>query len=367
MDDPGKSSNLYSKLSPMLFTSELVYAFAILRNKVDDEVLKRESLIDDEENSYVDEHITVQNVAEFIKLNMEKLNDESRINSDLFIIGLLELSKIKNAHLVHYDAEFSGKTFVYGLLVNDDHKRITLVFRGSSNLGDWKTNAHILKGHLPTPESLKSLGLDPNKKLKVHGGFKDYCFYRSGKDEKQKYSRIKKSILSLYESGNCDGYELFITGHSLGGAVSSLMAFQLAASEKIKPHLRGKPVVNISFASPYVGGKVWSEAFKLLEKAGRVQHIRVSSKKDAVPLLSPTFDYQHVGVNLYLDPSLETKCDIIYRGKRSLWGQWSFSQVKAHSLKQYHTRCKTIGPYIGDLTINEIYEKFCIKYTNEDN
>jgi len=149
--------------------------------------------------------------------------------------------------------------------------------------------------------------------------------------------------------------------------VSSLMAFQLAASEKIKPHLNGKPVVNISFASPYVGGKVWKEAFELLEKAGRVQHIRVSSKKDAVPLLSPTFNYQHVGVNLYLDPSLETKCDIIYRGKRSLWGQWSLSQVKAHSLKQYHERCQAIGPYIGDLTINEIYKMFCIKDTNEDN
>ena len=41
------------------------------------------------------------------------------------------------------------------------------------------------------------------------------------------------------------------------------MSFYLATSSKMAPYLglAEKPVVNLTFASPYVGGKVWKEAF----------------------------------------------------------------------------------------------------------
>jgi len=379
LDDPVESNNLYSKLNPMLFSSELIYGFAQLRQKAKREVLEREDLILPGDTTApgeteaerletfsqsVDANITVQDIAEFTSLNLEKLNDGSHVNSDLFVLSLLALSKIERAHLVHFDADYSGKTFVYALLVNHDQKRITAVFRGSQNVGDWISNVQFLKDPLETPKSLVSLGFDESKKIKVHGGLKDYVFYKTGKDERQKYSQIKNKILNLYQSGECDGYELFVTGHSLGGAVSSMVAFELAASQKIEPFLKGKPVVNITFASLYVGGKVWGEAFELLEKAGRIQHIRVSNKKDLVPVLSPTPDFRHVGVNLYLDPALENKYEFFHWGKRSLLWQWSFTPVSNHVMQEYYTRCKSIGPYIGDATIDEIYKTFSI--TNTD-
>ena len=79
----------------------------------------------------------------------------------------------------------------------------------------------------------------------------------------QKYNEIKQDILDLYEKDGCEGYDLCVTGHSLGGSLSTLVAFELAASKKIAKHLKGKSVVNVSFASPYVGGPVFNEAFQV--------------------------------------------------------------------------------------------------------
>lgn len=232
---------------------------------------------------------------------------------------------------------------------------------------DWRANLRFIKSRMITPVMLaEDLGFGKDKKINVHRGFKNYLMNANGPDDRQKYSQIKKLILDLYEGPDCKGYDLYVTGHSLGGSLSTLMAFNLAASRKIAPYLAGAPVVNITFASPYVGGEVWGEAFELLEKARRIQHIRVSNKKDLVPLSLPTPDFRHVGVNLYLDPALENKYELFYWGKRSLLWQWGFSPKSNHNMQEYYTRCKNIGPYIGDATINEIYKTFSITNTIEE-
>jgi len=258
--------------------SDLVYAFAYLRKRAAKEELIREDLIVPEQTSTqnpddrmktfvnpIDSKITVQNAVEFVTLNLATLEGgSSDINYDLFIHGLLALKKLKNAYLQHFDSDYAGKTFVYGLLVNHDQKRITVTFRGSQLIGDWRANFRFFKSQLNTPVMLKeNLGFSKDKKIMVHRGFKNYLLHENGPDKNQKYSQIKELILELYKSGDCTGYGLYTTGHSLGGALSTLMAFNLASSRQIATHLGDKPVMNISFASPYVGGKVWSEAFKV--------------------------------------------------------------------------------------------------------
>ena len=41
------------------------------------------------------------------------------------------------------------------------------------------------------------------------------------------------------------------------------MAFNLAASQKFAQYLGHKPIGNVTFGSPYVGGHVWAEAFQV--------------------------------------------------------------------------------------------------------
>ena len=105
--------------------------------------------------------------------------------------------------------------------------------------------------------------------LRGHIALLAYVFHKRydpsnpNRDGKQKYNEIKQDILDLYTKDGCEGYDLCITGHSLGGALSTLVAFELAASRKLEPHLNGKSIINVSFASPYVGDEVFNEAFQV--------------------------------------------------------------------------------------------------------
>lgn len=81
--------------------------------------------------------------------------------------------------------------------------------------------------------------------------------------------------------------QLYITGHSLGAALSQLFSLDVAVS-------RPTPALNINFASPMVGLDSWGSAY-----AGKIdasQSIRVYNYWDYVPSLPPSaFDYCAVG------------------------------------------------------------------------
>eukprot|EP00548_Thalassiothrix_antarctica_P004539 CAMPEP_0194137896 /NCGR_PEP_ID=MMETSP0152-20130528/7731_1 /TAXON_ID=1049557 /ORGANISM="Thalassiothrix antarctica, Strain L6-D1" /LENGTH=76 /DNA_ID=CAMNT_0038835097 /DNA_START=50 /DNA_END=277 /DNA_ORIENTATION=- len=64
----------------------------------------------------------------------------------------------------------------------------------------------------------------------------------------RKYDVIMKECKILLEEN--PGYKLYVTGHSLGAALSSIFAFYAACDEDIP-----KPVTCINFASPRVGNK----------------------------------------------------------------------------------------------------------------
>lgn len=108
---------------------------------------------------------------------------------------------------------------------------------------------------------------------------------------------------------------------SLGGALSSLFAFEAAASADIP-----KPVTCVSIASPKVGARSFSRAFKPLERQGKLRHLLVANYQDAVTLapdmeaLSGAYSllcqdrvFRHVGIELKLYE--EDDCRLLYSGK----------------------------------------------------
>jgi len=361
------SGNMCSDIRAMLYGSELVYAFAVLRELARENDMEKEYLIGiapgnaEERQKILSEgikdKITTKDIVDFVQSNLKRLEDVSRICSDLFVETLLDMGKMENAYIVKFDAHRAGSTFVYGIYVNHDLKRISLSFRGTAEMGDWGANLKYFKEPLNPSDSLLELGFDEKKKIRVHGGFKEYLM-GSHPSHDCKYKDIKGELVELYTSGECNGYDLIVTGHSLGGALSTLMSFQLASSGKISKHLGNKPLVNISFASPYVGGEVFGEAFKMLEKAGKLQHIRVSNENDIVPVLVAMPDFRHVGINLHLDDTKDYALE--YQGKRSLWWQWTpffpwLANLSNHGLEEYDTRFKKVKTAIRHMTINDVY------------
>lgn len=77
-------------------------------------------------------------------------------------------------------------------------------------------------------------------------------------------------------------YSLFITGHSLGGALATLFAFEAACLQSSEIPTR---ITCINFASPKVGNIHFSRAIDYLEEIGVLRHVRVTNQSDPVPRL----------------------------------------------------------------------------------
>lgn len=102
---------------------------------------------------------------------------------------------------------------------------------------------------------------------------------------------MQQQIFEAINSLPTPAAQIFITGHSLGGALASLFALDLAIS------LPNIAITNITFASPRVGTSNWqtlyNETYNLQNKT-----IRVRNSYDLVPKVPPTewpFDFKDIG------------------------------------------------------------------------
>jgi hypothetical protein len=110
--------------------------------------------------------------------------------------------------------------------------------------------------------------------------------------DKRRYDEIREDVQPLLEAN--PGYVLYVTGHSLGGALSSIVAFFMACDPSIP-----KPVTCLNFASPRVGDASFLEACTALEKIQNLRYLRVVNEKDSIAFM-PTFNFYHAGFQLRL-------------------------------------------------------------------
>ena len=124
--NPESGDRLYANLVSMLYCSELIYAFAHLRKTAKDTPMKSENLILPNMGTKpigIDDAMEVSDFTKFIESNLESLEDDPEIDyHDAFIIKALfhleDMQKQSNTYIVGFNGQLSGKTFVYGILVN---------------------------------------------------------------------------------------------------------------------------------------------------------------------------------------------------------------------------------------------------------
>lgn len=177
-----------------------------------------------------------------------------------------------------------------GIYVDNKSGKVTASFRGTTSLKDKLTDIDIL--------STKFFG-----KIRVHSGFYDQLF------KSVKYYDFYNKFVDIVGSKNPlldTPYEIYVTGHSLGGALASLFAFKLATTLDRKVNI-------ITFASPKVGNYYWKYAF---DRHPNIKNLRVMVSSDPIPL-TPIINYYHVAKVLCL-----------YSGK-FLW------YIEDHSIKTY--------------------------------
>eukprot|EP00033_Pygsuia_biforma_P000335 GCRY01000408.1.p1 GENE.GCRY01000408.1~~GCRY01000408.1.p1 ORF type:complete len:285 (-),score=29.54 GCRY01000408.1:426-1280(-) len=177
--------------------------------------------------------------------------------------------------------------FVFGGVL-DSQKKIVISFRGTvfSSLKNWLVDLETYKTDYDWP------GVPPVPGARVHKGF-----YKA-------YSLLKDSVLTHIDHLMTihPDYELLLSGHSLGGAQTYLLATDLVA--------RNVSFNIYTFGCPRIGNDEFSEYFSQL-----IPHYRVTYDSDPVPLLPPShFGFHHSSTEYYVKKEHTaflsiTKCD----------------------------------------------------------
>ena len=96
------------------------------------------------------------------------------------------------------------------------------------------------------------------------------------------YLSVRDSIWKHFDTNKPS--KIFVTGHSMGGALAILAAFDLRNRYQV-------PVTMYNFASPRVGDRGFMHSYNILVP----DSYRVVIQGDIVPMLPPPEDWWHVG------------------------------------------------------------------------
>jgi hypothetical protein len=175
----------------------------------------------------------------------------------------------------------------------------------------------------------------------------DYIFGPTSEGN-SKFEQIVHIIEQIFAIEDYSNYKLFVTGHSLGGALANLLTYALSRSDTT--FFIPKPINAISFASPGTGNDEYLEVFKQQEKDGKLRHIRISNNNDIV--VNET-RYKHTGLNMNLHAGL--RMDIGYGNVRKTIG----GNIKEHSLDEYYKNIfQETNRYILERSVEELYEEY---------
>ena len=156
-----------------------------------------------------------------------------------------------------------------GITISHIKKRISFIFRGSNEIMDWLHNFLICKKEI-------------KKNCYVHLGF-----YKSleSNDLLKNLTDDMKFLTEKFEN-----YDIFITGHSLGGGLSTLFGYLMC-------DIIDKNITVISYASPRVGNIDWCCDFN---QKSNLRLYRIVNKNDTVTAV-PYIYFYHVGNYIYID------------------------------------------------------------------
>ena len=198
---------------------------------------------------------------------------------------------------------------------------IVLCFRGTNHVGDWLHNAQVK--------------LVPFQRLgRVHSGFR------------KAFESTREEIEATLEQWAGQGRTLWITGHSLGGALalytSAHLRFPVNRATRV-PH----PIAGLyTFGQPRVGTV---EFCNICEEDFGGRYFRYTNNQDIVTRVPPReLKYWHTGKDLYIDGSgaihedpawWQRFLDLVAAGKQALRSlrdrNPEIRQIKDHAMENY--------------------------------
>ena len=197
----------------------------------------------------------------------------------------LDFNSFQNNSQIYHVIEKEGEKALLGY--NEEYNSIFVSFRGSTNIQNWLKNIQIEK--ISPYEQFQEIAVE-------EGFYKAYKILDS-----DIYDKIKDISLK-YNVNN-----LFITGHSLGAALATLLAFDIVSNNKYN---KINITSLITFGSPRVG----NQQFVNLFNSHYINSFRITHYYDIAPHVPQEFiGYVHISREIWYneDNSIYKICNDI--------------------------------------------------------
>ena len=250
-------------------------------------------------------------------------------------IATIDSELVKNIRFFN-----STQTGTEGFIAGDDEK-IIIAFRGTSAKKDWLTDAATIQ---KSWSSITNIG-------KVHSGF--FASLNS----------VWSTVMEHLKQLQTDKQPVWITGHSLGGALAAL-AYATLRLQEPQYELAGA----YTFGQPRIGDGVLCEAF---DADSKHRFFRVVNNNDIVPRVPSKVarqgaslltyaaraihdiePYEHMGTQLYFDANGKLIHDATFMDrligrfegyKNNLFnGKLDFDSIEDHSMDDYKNLCMSL-------------------------
>uniref|UniRef100_A0A0D9W700 C2 domain-containing protein n=1 Tax=Leersia perrieri TaxID=77586 RepID=A0A0D9W700_9ORYZ len=173
---------------------------------------------------------------------------------------------------------------------DSSRRRLVVAFRGTEQ-SKWKDLVTDLM-LVPAGLNPERLGGDFKQEVQVHSGFLSA------------YDSVRNRIIALVNNAvgymdedsaeNIPKWHVYVTGHSLGGALATLLALELSSSQMAKSGVIFVTMYN--FGSPRVGNRRFAEVYNATVK----DSWRVVNHRDIIPTVPRLMGYCHVEAPVYL-------------------------------------------------------------------
>jgi hypothetical protein len=203
---------------------------------------------------------------------------------------------------------------------------IAIAFRGTASVENWKTNLHAAMVH---PDAT-------DRNLRVHEGF--FAAFKALYDgENGLEARLKQAV-----TRETDRRPIYVTGHSLGGALAQIATAVLGTDQFAACYTFGSPRVGNAYFDLWVK----PPSYRVMDYADIVPQVPLP-----IPLLYP---YRHSGDARYLpdrpegspyryEPGLLVRLWQLVIGLIQFLGSWRLLGIKDHSVGIYAAKLTRIA------------------------
>jgi len=251
-------------------------------------------------------------------------------------INDISLSSLEKKGILYLKQNFpDGKVILFidnkniqlAIIKSDILKSIVIVFRGTDSFSDILYDCYITKKYL-------------DENIFIHTGFYNQLNSVYGK------------LMEIMDNYINTEYKIYISGHSAGGAHSTIFSYLLAKKTK-------KIIKVVTFGCPRIGNYEWKVSY---ESKKNIIHYRFTNNNDIITTI-PCLDYYHVGTNIFLNNN-----DIILNYENECIRKinlFSYS-ICDHCLIKYYNNFITKELLYNDLIDKISQERENIIYSDSD-